>query len=166
MAGNRASAIIRRPARRAAVLALGVALLAARHEISFCRLAASNDGNQMIHRQIRRREFPAAMVADSRGAFALPPLAGAKLARLLPLAANLLPRKHQLETATVPLTIFSLVPTFQILQVNTKAERDKKIQCAPRHRPSVVAVGISIQLPQAQKRQRKSSRCRSIFCAP
>ena len=72
------------------MLALGVAPLAAWHEVSFRRLAASNDRNQMIHREIRRREFLAAMVANPRGAFALPPLTSANLARLLPLAANLL----------------------------------------------------------------------------
>src|SRR5688572_7283175 len=45
-------------------------------------------------------------------------------------------------------TIFSLVPAFQILEVNTKAERDQKIQSAPRHRPKktkkIVALPIKI----------------------
>jgi hypothetical protein len=75
---------------RQPVLARGVAHLAAWHDVSFCRLAASNNGNQVIHSEIRGQECLAAMVTNPRGSFALPPLAGAKLARLLPLAKNLL----------------------------------------------------------------------------
>ena len=43
----------------------------------------------MIHRQLSRWKFLATMITDAGRALALPPLARAQLARLLPLAANL-----------------------------------------------------------------------------
>jgi len=73
-----------------AVLALGIAALAARHQIALGRLAAANDRHQVIHGQLFRRELSAAVMADARGAFALSPLAFAQRARLLALAPDLL----------------------------------------------------------------------------
>jgi hypothetical protein len=70
------------------MLALGVALLAARHQISFGGFSAPDDRHQMIHRQIAGRKSLAAMVAETRRPFALPPLAGAQLARSAPLTPN------------------------------------------------------------------------------
>ena len=72
------------------MFAFGVAFFTAGHEITLGGLAAPNDRHQMIHGQFIGWESFAAMMANSRPALALPPRAGAQLARLLPLAANLL----------------------------------------------------------------------------
>ena len=71
------------------VFSIGVALLAARHKISFGGFTASYKRNQMIHREISRRKLTAAMMANPRAALALPPLARAQLAGLLPFPADL-----------------------------------------------------------------------------
>jgi len=42
----------------------------------------------MIHGQDYRREFAAAMVAEAKGSFALPPLGGTQLSSLSALAAD------------------------------------------------------------------------------
>ena len=70
------------PARR-------IARLAARNQVPFGRPAATNHRHEMIHCKFRRRELAAAMVTNTARALALPPLAPAQLARLLPLAAYL-----------------------------------------------------------------------------
>ena len=44
----------------------------------------------MIHRQFKWRKLSATVVADSGRPFPLPPLSGAELASLLPLAADFL----------------------------------------------------------------------------
>jgi hypothetical protein len=73
---------------RESVLAFGVAFLAARHEIALCGFATTNDRHEMIHGQNRRREFAAAMMTDSQGSLALPPLAGTQFSSLSSLAAD------------------------------------------------------------------------------
>ena len=73
---------------RQSVLAFGVAFLAARHEIALCGFATANDRHEMIHGQDRCRKFAAAMVTDSEGSLALPPLAGTQFSSLSALAAD------------------------------------------------------------------------------
>jgi hypothetical protein len=46
----------------------------------------------MIHREVLGRKLSAAMITNTRGSFALPPLTRAQIARFLPLAANLFVR--------------------------------------------------------------------------
>ena len=72
------------------MLALGVAVFTARHDIAFGGFAAADDRHQMIHGPIARRKFSAAVMSKTGASFALPPLAGAQVARSLPLTANLL----------------------------------------------------------------------------
>ena len=69
-------------------MAFGVAFFAARHEIALCGFAPADDRHKMIHGQNRRREFAAAMVTDSRGSLALPPLGGTQCPSFSALAAD------------------------------------------------------------------------------
>ena len=72
------------------VFSFRIALLAGWNEIAFCRFAAADDRNQMIHRQLSRGKFIAAAVTNPSGALPLPPLGGPQLSRFLLLAPNLL----------------------------------------------------------------------------
>src|SRR5688572_20830895 len=73
-----------------AIFTIRIALLAARDHVAFGGLSAAHDWNEMIHCQFLRWELSGAMMANTCGAFALPPLARAQLPRLLPFAPNLL----------------------------------------------------------------------------
>lgn len=75
---------------RKPILAIRIALLAARHQVALGGLSTAHDRHKMIHRQLLRSEFSAAMMANTGGPFALPPLAGAQLPGLLPFPSNLL----------------------------------------------------------------------------
>ena len=68
--------------------AFGVAFFTTRHEVAFNGFATANDRHEMIHGQDCRREFAAAMVAEAKGSFALPPLGGTQLSSLSALAAD------------------------------------------------------------------------------
>ena len=68
--------------------AFGVAFFATRHKIAFNGFATANDRHEMIHGQNCRWEFAAAMVAEAKGSFALPPLAGTQLSSLSALASD------------------------------------------------------------------------------
>ena len=72
------------------MFSLGITSFAARNYISFDRLTTANDRNQVVHRQLPWWKFAAAVMAHAGGKFALPPLAGSQLPRLLALAANFL----------------------------------------------------------------------------
>jgi hypothetical protein len=75
---------------REPVFPFGIALLASRNQIAFGRFAAANDRNQVVHCKFSRRKLSATVVADPRGALALPPLARAQLSGLLPLGSDFL----------------------------------------------------------------------------
>src|SRR5215813_3266047 len=75
------------PLPRQRVLLFAVTLLTGRDEIPLGRPAATDQRDEVVHRQFLGREAPLAVEADPRGPFALPPFGPAQLARavLLPL---------------------------------------------------------------------------------
>jgi hypothetical protein len=110
------------------VLAFGVAFFAARHEIALGGFATANDRHEMIHGQIRRREFAAAMMADADGSFAFPPLAGTQLSSFSPLAADFFftdrdQKRNSFHGDDKRLS----VPSFEIYQINRKGDCSQKI---------------------------------------
>ncbi len=54
--------------------AIGVARTTRNNDIVFGRLAATSEGNQMIHRQFGLAEFAAAMLTNARADLLAPPL--------------------------------------------------------------------------------------------
>jgi hypothetical protein len=83
------------PLQEELVLLFVVAGFAAGDEIAFGAVAAADQGNEMVHRELRGLELPFAVITDARGLLALPPLAGPKLTGLGPLPGNLLRRQNR-----------------------------------------------------------------------
>src|SRR5581483_158673 len=136
------------------IFALRVALLTARHQIAFGRFAAANDRHQMIHGQLLRREAPAAMMADPGRALALPPRAGAQLARLLPLAANLLLGDFDQKGRRFQRGHFSLYSRPRFLKYTAKPTAT--IQYRPARAMAQIAAGkIIAQFPGREKAEKQ-----------
>lgn len=77
------------PFPRQRIFFLVITLLTGGDEISFRRLSTSHERDEMIHRQLRGRKPPLAVVADSRGALASPPLGATEFSRLVFLALDI-----------------------------------------------------------------------------
>jgi hypothetical protein len=123
------------------VLAFGVAFLAARHEIALCGFATANDRHEMIHRQNRRREFAAAMVAEAKGSLALPPLAGTQFSSLSVLAADFFFTDQDYKRDRFHVDDKKLfVPSFNIHEIDGKTDCSQKIAGRLKQCPAVAGL--------------------------
>src|ERR1044071_1334900 len=142
------------------MLAFGVTLWTARDQIALGRFTTANNRHQMIHGQFFWLEAPAAMMAKPGGALALPPWAGAQLARLLPFAANLLfgnfdqERRRFHERGYFKTRLFQLVQSVEIFEINTEAHGHYQVQPRSHHRPKTAARKIIPQLPGGEKTEK------------
>ena len=103
----------------------------------------------MIHGQLIRRKLAAAMVANAARTFALPPLALAQLACLLPFATDFGFGYFDKKGRRFHRQLLS-IPPFEIFKVNSKSPGDDEIQAAPPRRRSLTAGVVSI-LPSAKE---------------
>jgi hypothetical protein len=74
-----------------------IAGFAAGDEVAFGTAAAADNGNDVVHGEFGGLEFLLAVIAEARGFFSLPPLAGPKLPGLSLFSSYFLRRKNRNE---------------------------------------------------------------------
>lgn len=120
----------RRKRHRGQVLFGLVAGVAAGDDIPFVALPAAGDGDDMVHRQFRRREFFAAIVANACGQLVLPPLRGPQFPCPCPFARDMLRRGGHVDPVTTGFSFFAVFHSpcmFPVIAIISPCLRKSKV---------------------------------------